>query len=45
MRFLRSVKGYKRLDKIRREIIRRELEIPAIQEVKNRIQTKLDQPP
>jgi len=27
MRFLRSVKGYKRLDKIRREVIRKELEL------------------
>jgi hypothetical protein len=27
MRFLRSVKGYTRLDKIRKEIIRKELEI------------------
>ena len=34
MRFLRSVKGYARLDKIRREIIRKELEIPGIQDVR-----------
>ena len=33
MRFLRSVKGYTRLDKIRREIIRKELEISGIQDV------------
>jgi hypothetical protein len=32
-RFIRSVKGYTRLDKIRREIIRKELEISGIQEV------------
>jgi hypothetical protein len=31
MRFLRSVKGYTRLDKIRSEIARKELEIPGIQ--------------
>ena len=34
MRFLRSVKGYTRLDKIRSEVIRKELQT----------QTKLDQP-
>ena len=28
MRFLRSVKGYARLDKIRSEVIRKEVEIP-----------------
>jgi len=33
MRFLRSVKGYTRLDKIRSEIIRKELEVPGIQDV------------
>jgi hypothetical protein len=33
MRFLRSVKGYTRLDKIRNEIVRKELEISGIQEV------------
>jgi hypothetical protein len=33
MRFLRSVKGYTRLDKIRSEIIRKELEVSGIQEV------------
>ena len=34
MRFLRSVKGYTRLDKIRSEVIRKELEISGIQDVK-----------
>jgi len=34
MRFLRSVKGYKRLDKIRSEVMRKELEISGIQDVK-----------
>jgi hypothetical protein len=33
MRFLRSVKGYTKLDKIRSEIIRKELAISGIQEV------------
>jgi hypothetical protein len=33
MRFLRSVIGYTRLDKIRSEIIRKELAISGIQEV------------
>jgi hypothetical protein len=33
MRFLRSVKGYTRLHKIRSEIIRKELEISGTQEV------------
>jgi hypothetical protein len=32
MRFLRSVKGYARLDKIRSEVIRKELKISGIQE-------------
>ena len=36
MRFLRSGKGYTRLDKIRSEIIRKELEIPGIQEVRTK---------
>ena len=44
MRFLRSVKGYSRLDKIRSEVIRKELEISRIQDVRFKIQTKLDQP-
>ena len=34
MRFLRSVKGYTRLDKIRKAVIRKELEISGIQDVK-----------
>ena len=33
MRFLRSVKGYTRLDKIRREVLSKELEISGIQDV------------
>ena len=32
MRFLRNVKGYTRLDKIRIEVIRKELEISGIQD-------------
>jgi len=36
MRFLRSVMGYTRLDKIRSEIIRKELEIPGIQDVRTK---------
>jgi len=32
--FLRSVKGYTRLDKIRSEVIRKEIEISGIQDVK-----------
>jgi hypothetical protein len=34
MRFLRSVKGYTRLDKTRSEVIRKELEISGIQDVR-----------
>jgi hypothetical protein len=34
MRFLRSVKGHTRLDKIRSEVIRNELEISGIQDVR-----------
>ena len=34
MCFLRSVKGYTRLDKIRSEVIRKEVEISAIQDVR-----------
>ena len=45
MRFLRSVTGYTRLDKIRSEVIRKELEIYGVQDVETQIQTKLDQPP
>jgi len=36
MRFLRSVKEYARLDKIRSEVIRRELEISGIQDVRSK---------
>jgi hypothetical protein len=44
--FLRSVKGYTRLDKIRSEVIRKELEISGIQDMRSKyyVQTKLDQP-
>ena len=41
MCFLRSVKGYTRLDKIRSEVIRKELEISGIQDVR----LKYKQPP
>jgi hypothetical protein len=34
MRFLRSVKGYTRLDKIRSDVIRKELEISGIQDMR-----------
>ena len=41
MRFLRSIKGYTRLDKIRNEVTRTELEISGIQHVKSKyIQNK-----
>ena len=36
MRFLRSVKGYTRLDKIRSEVIRKELEISGAQDVRSK---------
>jgi len=36
MRFLRSVKGYRTLDKIRSEVIRKELEISGIQDVRSK---------
>ena len=36
MRFLRSVKGYTRLDKIRSELIRKELNIYGIQDVRSK---------
>jgi len=36
MRFLRSVKGYTRLDKIRSEVTRKELEISGIQDVRSK---------
>jgi hypothetical protein len=35
-RFLRSVKGYTRLDKMRSEVIRKELKISGIQDVKSK---------
>ena len=34
MRFLRSVRGYTRLDQIRSEVIRKELEISGIKDVR-----------
>ena len=40
MRFLRSVKGYRRLDKIRSEVIRKELEISGIQDVRAKCRQK-----
>jgi len=39
MRSLRSVKGYTRLDKIRSEDIRKELEISGIQDVRSKHKT------
>ena len=36
MRFLRSGKGYTRLDRIRSEVIRKELEISGIQDVRSK---------
>jgi len=36
MHLLRSVKGYTRLDKLRSEVIRKELEISGIQDVKSK---------
>jgi hypothetical protein len=36
MRFLRSVKRYTRLDKIRSEVIGKELEIPGIQDMRSK---------
>jgi hypothetical protein len=36
MRFLRSVKGYRRLGNIRSEVIRKELEISGIQDVRSK---------
>jgi len=36
LRFLRNVKGYTRLDKIRSEVIRKELEISGIQDVRSK---------
>ena len=40
MRFLRSVKGYTRLNKIRSEVKRKELEIFGIQDVKSKYKQK-----
>ena len=45
MGFLRSVTGYPRLDKIRSDVIRKELEISGIQDVRLKYKKKLDQPP
>ena len=39
MRFLKSVKRYTRLDKIRSEVIRKELEISGIQDVRSKHKT------
>jgi len=36
MHLIRSVKGYTRLDKIRSEIVRKELEIPGIQDIRTK---------
>jgi hypothetical protein len=36
MHFLRSVNGYTRLDKIRSKVIRKEVEIPAIQDMRSK---------
>ena len=36
MRFLRSVKGYTRLDKMKSEVIRKELETSGIQDVRSK---------
>jgi len=36
MRFLRSVKGYTRLDKIRSAVIRKELEISGMKDVRSK---------
>jgi hypothetical protein len=36
MRFLRSVKGYTRLDKIRSEVIRKEITISGIKNVRSK---------
>jgi hypothetical protein len=42
MRFLRSINGYTRLEKIRKEVIRKELEISGIKDLRSK-QTKMDQ--
>ena len=44
IRFLRSVTGYTRPDKIRSEVIRKEQEISGIQDVRLKYKQKLDQP-
>jgi len=44
LRFLRSVTGYTRLNEIRSEVLRKELEISGIQGVRLKYK-KLDQPP
>jgi hypothetical protein len=44
MRFLRSVKGYTKLEEIRNENVRKELEIPWNIRREIQAQTKLDQP-
>ena len=44
MRILRNVKGYTRLDKIRSEIITKELEIPRVQDGRTKYKKKLGQP-
>jgi hypothetical protein len=36
MRFIRSIKGYTKLDKIQSEVITKELKISAIQDVKSK---------
>jgi hypothetical protein len=36
MRFLRTVKGYTRLDKIKNEVIRKELEITGIKDMRSK---------
>jgi hypothetical protein len=40
MRFIRRVKGYTRLDKIRSEVIRKELDISGIQNVRSKYKQK-----
>ena len=44
MRFLRSVKGYTRLDKIRSKVVRKELENLWNRRREIQTQTELDQP-
>jgi hypothetical protein len=45
IRFLRSVTGYTRLDRIRSELIRKKTRDIWIARRETQIQTKLDQPP